>query len=79
MFIKGLNSKNEMLTFLFWVPKIPKNMAEHIFKVYINLWTTMKFGFQHELFMKKSRKNLHGVLFSRCRSKTPILAKINIF
>ena len=29
--------------------------------------------------MKKPRKNLQGVLFSRCRSKTLILAKIYIF
>ena len=39
----------------------------------------MKFGFQDQHFMKKPRKNLQGVLFSLCRSKTPILAKINIF
>ena len=39
----------------------------------------MKFGFQDQLFMKKLRKNLQGVLFSQCRSKTPILAKINFF
>ena len=39
----------------------------------------MKFGFQDQHFMKKPRKNLQGVLFSRCLSKTPILAKINSF
>ena len=49
------------------------------FYTYIILWTTMKFGFQDQLFMKKPRKNLQGVLFCRCRSKTSILAKINIF
>ena len=38
----------------------------------------MKFGFQDQLFMKKPRKNLEGVLFSRCRSKTSNLAKIYI-
>ena len=67
-----------MLFFLFWVPKRSKE-AEHIFLTYIILWTTMKFGFQDQLFMKKQRKNLQGVLFSQCRSKMPILAKINIF
>ena len=50
-------------------------MAENIFYTYINLWTTIKFGFQEQHFMKKPRKNLQGVLFSRCRSKTAILAK----
>ena len=43
----------------------------------------MKFGFQEQLFMKNPRTNLQGILFSRCslhcRSKTPILAKINLF
>ena len=39
----------------------------------------MKFGFQDQRFMKKRKKNLQGVLFSRCRSKTPILAKMNFF
>ena len=36
----------------------------------------MKFGFQDQLFMKKPRKNFQGVLFSRCRSKTPDLPMI---
>ena len=67
-----------MLSFLFWVPKMPKNDQKY-FYTYINSWTTMKFGFQEQLFMKKPRKNLQTVLFSRCRSKTPILAKINFF
>ena len=67
-----------MLTFLFWVQKCQKT-AGNILQAYINLSTTMKFGFQDKLFMKKSRKNLQGVLFSQCRSKTLILAKINIF
>ena len=62
--MKGVKSKNKMLTVLFWVPKMPKK-AEHNFLAYINLWTTMKFGFQEQLFMKKSRKNLQGVLFSQ--------------
>ena len=52
-----------MLTFQFWVPKMPKKTAENIFYTYINLWTTMKFGFQDQLFMKKPRQNLQGVLF----------------
>ena len=64
-----------MLTFLFCVPKMLKK-AEHIFQTYINLWTTIKFGFQDQLYMKKQRKHLQGVVF---RSKTPILAKINFF
>ena len=54
-------------------------MAENIFLTNINLWTTMKFDFQDQHFMKKPRKILQGVLFSQCRSKTLILAKINIF
>ena len=35
----------------------------------------MKFGFQDQLFVKKPRKNVQGVRFSQCRSKTPILGK----
>ena len=60
----------------------PKNAEKRIKKIcytYFKLWTTMKFGFEDQLFMKKPRKNLQGVLFSLCRSKTPILAKIYIF
>ena len=53
-----------MLTFLFWVPKMPKKTAKNISYTYINLWTTMKFGFQDQLFIKKPRKNLQGDLFS---------------
>ena len=65
IFMKGLKYKNEMQTFLFWVPKmLPKKTAENIFLTDINLWTTMKFGFQDRLFMKKRRKILQGVLFS---------------
>ena len=64
-----------MLTFLFWVPKMPKKNQKY-FYTHINLWTAIKFGFQEQLFMKKPRKNLQGVLFSRRRSKTLILAKI---
>ena len=41
-----------------------------MFLTRINLWTTMKFCFQDQLFMEKRRKNSQGVLFSRCRSKT---------
>ena len=56
-----------------------KNIKKkYIFYTYINLWTTMKFGLKDQPFMKKPRKHLQGVLFSQCRSKTPILAKINI-
>ena len=79
MLMKGLKSKNKMLTFLFGVPKKSKKKAENICYTYINFWTTMKFGFQEQLFMKKPRQNLQGLLFSRCRTKTPILAKINLF
>ena len=67
-----------MLTFLLWVPKMRKSDWEY-FYIYINLWTTMKFGFQDQLFMKKARKNLQDVIFSQCRSKTPILSKTSIF
>ena len=42
-----------MLTFLFWVPKMPKTAENNVF-TYINLWTTMKFGF-HRTEEKKSR------------------------
>ena len=38
----------------------------------MNSWTAMKFGFQDQLFMKKSKKKLQGFLFSRCRSKIPV-------
>ena len=72
-------TQNEMLNFLFLVSKLLKNIfKKYIFYTYINLWTTMKFVFKDQLFMKKPRKHLQGVLFSRCRSRTPILAKINI-
>ena len=66
-----------MLTFLFWVPKMPKT-AENMFYPFINLWTTMKFGFQDQLFHAKAKKNLQGDLFCQCRSKPPNLAKIKI-
>ena len=36
--------------------------AENIFETYINLWTTMKFGFQDQLFIKKRRK-IYRVLY----------------
>ena len=48
-----------MLTFLFWVPKMPKT-AENISHTYINLWTKMKFGFQDDFFMKKPKKKSTG-------------------
>ena len=51
-----------MQNFQFWVLKMLKTV-KNIFYTYINLWTTMKFGFQDQLFMKKPRKNLQGVLF----------------
>ena len=35
--------------------------------------------FSSATFHEKAKKNLQGVLFSQCRSKTPILAKVNIF
>ena len=75
---EGPKIKKKMLIFLFWVSRLPKKNAENIFLPYINLWTTMKFGFQDQI-KKKRRKNLQGVLFSQCRSKTPVLAKIYIF
>ena len=49
----------KMLTFLFWVPKMPKN-GQNYFYTYINLWTTIKLGFQEQLLMKNPRKNLQG-------------------
>ena len=51
-----------MLTFLFWVQKCRKT-AENIFYTYINLWTTMKFGFQDQLFIKKAKKKSTGCFF----------------
>ena len=44
-----------MLTFLFCVPKM-STTAENVFYININLWTKLKFGFQDQLFMKKTRK-----------------------
>ena len=35
--------------------------------------------FSRSTFHKEKKKNLQGVLFSPCRSKTPILAKFNFF
>ena len=47
-----------MVTFLFWIPKMPKNGWT---KTYINLWTTIKFGFKINFSWKKPRQNLQGV------------------
>ena len=38
-------------------------MYENIFYTHINLWTTIKFGFQDQLLMKKARKNSQGFYF----------------
>ena len=77
---KGPKIKNKIKSnFSILGLKNVKKKAENIFLTYTNLWTTKKFGFQDQLFMKKRRQFLRGVLFSRCRSKTPILAKINFF
>ena len=62
--MKGLKSKKINANFSILGLKNAKQTAENIFFTYINLWTTMKFGFQDQLFMKKPRKNLQGVLFS---------------
>ena len=51
-----------MLTFFFGSQKSRK-MAENICYTYINLWTTMKFGFQDQLFMKKLKKLYRVVYF----------------
>ena len=60
-------------------PKNAKKQMKTFVTPFFNLWNTMKFGLQDQLFMQKTTKNLQGAIFSQCRSKTPILAKINMF
>jgi hypothetical protein len=59
MFMKGFKSKNEMLTFLFWVSKMPKSDQKyflHIYKFmdYNEVW------FSRETFHEKSKKKFTG-------------------
>ena len=39
---------------------MPKKTSENILYTYMNLWTTMKFGFQDKLFIKKNQENSTG-------------------
>ena len=65
VFMKGLKSKKINANFSILGPEnAKKKTAEHICYTYINLWTTMKFGFQDKFFMKKPRQKLQGDLFS---------------
>ena len=62
LFMKGLKSKNKMLTFLFWVPKMPKNG----WKYFLNLYKFMDYNevwFSRLTFHEKAKKNTYRVFY----------------
>ena len=56
----------------------PKN-AEKRLKIFSTPLEVNEVWFSRSTFHEKAKKNLQGVLFCQCRSKTQILAEINIF